>query len=358
MQYHVQNHYLSSTPSTPPVIIMPYTVTLAPDNTEFPINDNEPILAAAKRHGLNLPHSCQNGICGQCKAEILEGEIIQGPHAELALSSEETVHGKILMCCCGVKSNIRLKVPAYNGIKAPPVKTLPTRITAIEIKNHTAIVTLALPKAPPFVFNPGQYIDILLPNNQTRSYSIANSPQHPERLELHIREHEGGLFSNMLFNETPAVQVKSILRIRGPLGTFTLQEGNKPIIFLATGTGFAPIQSMLYHLIDTRNTRAVHLYWGVRTLEDFYALDNAKNLISHLPNARFTPILSRAENSWHGAQGYVQDHVIQDYPDLSGYEVYACGSPQMIQAAKTALSERCRLPEHAFFSDVFLPAQA
>ncbi|MFV2028746.1 2Fe-2S iron-sulfur cluster-binding protein [Neisseria sp. S1] len=335
---------------------MPYTVTLAPDNTEFPINDNEPILAAAKRHGLNLPHSCQNGICGQCKAEIIEGEGLQGSHAESALSSEEASQGKILMCCCGVKSNIRLKVPAYNGLTAPPVKTLPTRVTVIEIKNHTAIVKLALPKVPPFIFHPGQYIDILLPNNQTRSYSIANNPQYTEGLELHIRKHDNGLFSNMIFNDKPTVQPKSILRIRGPLGTFSLREGQKPIIFLAAGTGFAPIQSMLHHLINIDSIRPVHLYWGMRTIQDFYALDTAENLIAQLPNARFTPVLSRANSDWHGARGYVQDHVIQDYPDLSGYEVYTCGSPQMIQAAKTVLSERCRLPEHAFFSDIFLPA--
>ncbi|UOO82960.1 FAD-binding oxidoreductase [Uruburuella testudinis] len=335
---------------------MSYTVTLAPDQTAFTVNSGEPILAAAKRQNLNLPHSCQNGICGQCKADLISGEVEQGPHAELALSSEEAAKGKILMCCCTAKSDVQLKVPGYNGADAPPVKTLPVRVCSVDIRHDMAIVKLSLPKAPPFVFWAGQYIDLLLKDNHTRSYSIANSPAQTDMLELHIRKREGGLFSGMLFGEEAAVKEKAIMRIRGPLGTFTLQESDKPMVMLATGTGFAPIQSLLQHMIDTGSRRPVHLYWGARKAADLYALPAAEALLAQLPDAKFTPVLSRPDEGWNGARGYIQAHVAADYADLSGYEVYACGSTDMIEGAQKHLENERGLPPEAFFSDAFSPA--
>ncbi len=333
---------------------MNYIVTLAPSNTAFSVEADEPILAAAKRQNLNLPHSCQNGICGQCKAEVVSGEIIQGEHTEQALSQAERAAGKILMCCSTLRSNAALNLPGYNGADSPPVKTLPSRISKISIQGNVAILSLALPKAPPFVFLAGQYVDLLLPGNQSRSYSIANSPAQAEHIELHIRYRKGGLFSEMLFSGS--LQEKAIMRIRAPLGTFTLQDSSAPIILMATGTGFAPMQSLLQHLIDTGSQRHVHLYWGARHHADLYALDTAQQLIDALPHGRLTPVLSQPNEHWPGRKGYVQTHVIADYPNLSKHEVYACGSTDMIETAQTALHQQCGLPEQAFFSDAFSPA--
>ncbi|MDO1509315.1 MULTISPECIES: 2Fe-2S iron-sulfur cluster-binding protein [unclassified Neisseria] len=335
---------------------MSYIVTLVPDHATFSVEAGEPILNAAKQQNFNLPHSCQSGICGQCKAEVLNGYVKQGPHAEMALSKEEQKKGKILMCCSTAESNIELKVPGYNGINTPPVKTFPARISNINRVRDVAIITLALPKAPPFAFWPGQYIDVLLKDGNSRSYSIASSPCRTDMMELHVRYREGGLFSEMLFGEKAVLKEKSIMRIRGPLGTFTLQKTNAPIILLATGTGFAPIASILQSMIINGDKRSVHFYWGARTEADLYQLQTAADLISQLPQARFTPVLSRPQNDWKGAIGYVQNLVAEDYPDLHTYEVYACGSMAMITDAKKLLKEKCKLPSEAFFSDVFLPA--
>lgn len=332
---------------------MPYTVTLAPDNAAFTVEAGEPILSAAKRQNFNLPHSCQSGICGQCKAEVVGGSVIRGNHAELALSSEEAVQGKILMCCTTLNGDVKLKVPGYNGASAPPVKTFPTRVASVQYIHDVAVLTLSLPKAPPFHFLAGQYIDILLKNGQTRSYSIASSPNQPETLTLHIAKREGGLFSAMLFGEEASIQEKTILRVRGPLGTFTLQESDKPVIFMATGTGFAPIASILRQLADSSSRRTVHLYWGARHESGLYDFQTASDLIAHLPNARFTPVLSRPDKSWQGVAGYVQTQVAADYPDLSGFEVYACGSAHMIESAKQLLHPKCGLPQKGFLSDAF-----
>ena len=333
---------------------MSYIITLSPSNNAFSVEANENILAAAKRQGLNLPHSCQNGICGQCKAQVLGGEVIQGEHTEQALNTAESAAGKILMCCSTLRSDAILKVPGYNGDNMPPVKTLPSRVISIELINHVAIMKLALPTAPPFVFLAGQYIDLLLPDNNTRSYSIANSPAQTGFIELHVRYRKGGLFSEMLFSGS--LKEKAILRIRAPLGTFTLNHSEAPMILMATGTGFAPMQSLLQHLIDTGSQRRIHLYWGARHLEDLYALEVANSLIKALPNARFTPLLSKSTENWRGVTGYVQEHVIQDYPDLSTHEVYACGSEKMIESAQPALQQQCGLPSAAFFSDALSPA--
>ncbi|MCS4533035.1 CDP-6-deoxy-delta-3,4-glucoseen reductase [Neisseria montereyensis] len=336
---------------------MSYTVTLTPDQTTFTVSEDEPILHAAKRQGLNLPHSCQSGICGQCKAKLVSGEVSGGKYAELALSSEEAAQGKILMCCAIPQSDITLTVPGYNGASAPPVKTFPARVASVEYIHDAAILTLALPKAPPFVFWAGQYIDILLKNGESRSYSIANSPDSAATLELHIRKRENGLFSNMLFGENAVVKEKAIMRIRGPLGTFTLkEESDKPIILMATGTGFAPIHSILQHLIYNNSKRPVHLYWGGRQEADLYRLKEAANIVSLLPQSSFTPVLSQPNTDWQGARGYIQDYVVADHPDLSAYEVYACGSLPMIQSSQQQFIRHHNLPEDAFFSDAFSPA--
>lgn len=335
---------------------MAHTVTLEPDNTTFTVDDDETILAAAKRQGLNLPHSCQNGICGQCKADQLSGKIIQETHAEQALPSEELAQGKILMCCCKTASDVTLKIPGYNGSKLPSVKTLPVRVASVEFKHDVAIVTLTLPKAPPFIFLAGQYIDIMLKNNQCRSYSIASATNQNGLIELHIRKREGGLFTGMLFGENTPIKEKTIMRIRGPLGTFTLKNSNKPIIMLATGTGFAPIRSLLLQLIADKSQRSVHLYWGARQEADLYCLSEAAALVAQLSNSKFTPVLSRPNSVWQGERGYIQSTVARDYPNLADYEVYACGSTAMINGAQQHLEKECSLPPDAFLSDAFSPA--
>ncbi|MFP5074722.1 2Fe-2S iron-sulfur cluster-binding protein [Neisseria sp. WLZKY-1] len=338
---------------------MKHNITLSPDNETFEADDGESILAAARRQGFNLPHSCQNGICGQCKARVLSGRFEQAGHAEQALPAEEAAQNHILMCCCFAQSDISLEVPGYRSGKTPPVKTLPARVASIDYIGDTAVVRLDMPKKPSFVFLAGQYIDILLKDGSSRSYSLANSPSQTAQLELHIRRREGGLFSGLLFGSEPAVREKTVMRVRGPLGTFTLQENDdSPLILLATGTGYAPVQSILHHLAEQQSPRPIHLYWGGRTERELYFAREAAALIGRLKNARFTPVLSRAPESGQSARGYVWQQALADYPDLSGHQVYACGSPAMIVDAQRVLCEKGRLKKEAFFSDAFSPAQA
>lgn len=335
---------------------MTQTVTISGCSVGFTVEDGETVLAAAKRQNLNLPHSCQNGICGQCKAEVINGGAVQGAHSEQALTAEEEARGKILMCCATLKADTLLDIPGFDP-DTPTVRILPARVNTVEYVHDVAIVSLALPKVPPFAFNAGQYIDILLKNNHVRSYSIASSPSMPGTLELHIRRREGGLFSGMLFGESPLIKTGTVMRLRAPLGNFTLRKNSRaPLLLLATGTGFAPIKSILQHLAEHDPERSVHFYWGARHEADLYQLDTAKALAASLPNTRFTAVLSRPQENWQGGRGYIQAQILSDYPDLSGYEVYACGSPAMIEAVQQQCETRQNLPRTSFFSDAFSPS--
>lgn len=326
-------------------------ITVSPSQTVFTAAPDETILTAALRSGHNLPHSCQSGVCGSCRATLISGKIVpNGEYDDYVLSPEERDKGMILLCCSRADGDVNVDMPSYAGAKALTIRTLPARVAAVDIRGDVAVLTVALPKSPPFVFHAGQYMEILLKDG-SRSYSIANPPSQTDKLEFHIRHHAGGLFSPMPFDGR--LKSGAIIRLRGPLGSFTLSENhNKPLILLATGTGFAPVKSIVAHLADTAPQRPVHIYHGARTEAELYDQNALTALLERLPNARYTPVLSRPDDSWTGARGYVQEQAAQDYPDLSAHEAYACGSPAMIRAAQTRLAE-CRLPENAFFSDAF-----
>lgn len=328
-------------------------VTVLPSQTQFSTQENETILAAAIRQGVNLPHSCQGGVCGSCAARLVSGSIQQsGEYDDYVLTAEEIAAGTILLCCSQADGDVQIDMPSYAGVKAIPIRTLPARVGKVEIRGDVAIMTVALPKAPTFHFHAGQYMEILLKDG-SRNYSIANSPKQNTALEFHIRSRENGLFSSQLFSGS--LKSGAIIRLRGPLGSFYLNDDSvgKPLIFLVTGTGFAPIKSMLQDIVATQPNRRLHLYHGARTQADLYDETALGEILARLPHARYTPVLSRPQGDWQGATGYVTEHVLRDYADLSAHEVYACGLPAMIASSKIALTTQAKLPENAFYSDPF-----
>lgn len=329
-------------------------ITVTPSQTQFNTQEHETILAAAIRNGINLPHSCQSGVCGSCRAQLISGSIQQSnEYDDYVLTQEETAAGMFLLCCAEAQTDVIIDMPAYAGSKARPVRTLPAKIIDVDIRYNIAVVKIALPKAPPFQFDAGQYMDVLLKDG-SRSYSIANSPTQTDVLEFHVRLHENGLFSPQLFDGR--LKTGSIIRLRGPLGSFMLQpDSRKPLIFLATGTGFAPIKSILHQLAENDPNRIAHLYFGCRTQSALYDQKELKQLLQKLPNIRYTPVLSQYDKDWTGVIGYITQHVLQDYPNLSNHEVYACGQPEMIQESHRLLTQQAKLPENAFFSDAFTP---
>ena len=216
-----------------------------------------------------------------------------------------------------------------------------------------------LPANAPLQFHAGQYIDIVLANGQRRSYSLATAPHQIDtaqpRVELHIRHMPGGTFTDHVF---AAMKEKEILRIEGPLGGFYLHpaaQDNSPLLFLASGTGFAPVKAMLEVLAQQGSTRPTTLYWGVRRPHDLYMHQWMLDYVAAHPHVRYVPVISDAlpEDVWSGCRGLAMQTMLDENPDMRASQLYSCGTPAMVQAAHALSMEKCGLLAEAFFADAF-----
>jgi CDP-4-dehydro-6-deoxyglucose reductase len=333
-----------------------FLISVKPSARSFQAGAFETILAAAIRQGVGMPYGCKDGACGSCKCKKLVGSVVHGPHQSKALSDVEEAAGFILTCCGVAHSDIVLESSQVTQADAFPIHKMPTRVSALERKSPDVILlTLQLPTNESFSYHPGQYVEFLLKGGVRRSYSVANAPHKLSQgcgLELHIRHLPGGQFTDHVFS---AMKEREILRIEGPYGSFFLREDcSKPIILLASGTGFAPLKAMLEHMQHKSITRATTLYWGGRRPQDLYLDDWVRARLAKMPRLRYVPVISDAlpEDHWSGRSGFVHRAVLQDLPDLSPYQVYACGAPIMIDAARADFA-RAGLPADEFYADAF-----
>jgi CDP-4-dehydro-6-deoxyglucose reductase len=332
---------------------MSHQVTIQPSGHQFSVNPGETLLAAGLNSGFALPYGCRNGACGACKGKVLSGEVDFGIHQATALTPEDKAKGLALFCCATARSDLAIEVKEVGATRDIPVKTLPCRVERMEkLAADMMAIWLKLPANERLQFLPGQYIDFLLKDGKRRSFSLANTPEEDALLELHIRQVAGGQFTEHVFG---TMKAKDILRIHGPHGSFFLRESDKPAIFVAGGTGFAPIKSMLAHAFHHVVDRPFVLYWGARGLADLYQPElPAQWQTEHGDRFSFIPVLDQAapEDHWPGRVGRVHEAVLADFADLSGYQAYVCGAPAMVQAAKRDFLAR-GLPEDEFFSDAF-----
>ena len=336
---------------------MPHQITIKPSGHVFFAQPGETVLQAALREGYSLPYGCRNGACGTCKGKIIQGKVDFGSHNESTLTEIEKQAGMALFCCAVPLSELVIECREIGAIKDIKIKTLPCRVQKLErVAPDVMVISLKLPANERLQFLAGQYIDILMKDGKRRSYSLANAPHDDELLQLHVRNYSGGAFAEHVFTR---MKEKDILRFEGPLGTFFLREdSDKPIIFVASGTGFAPVKSILEHVFHGRNLngyRQMVLYWGNRTSADLYMAELAGSWQQEHDNFTFIPVLSEAQpaDNWSGRAGLVHQAVLQDFDDLSGYQVYACGTPAMVEAAHRDFTRLRGLPEDEFFSDAF-----
>lgn len=334
---------------------MPAQITLRPSGHVFHVQDGETVLEAALREGYRLPYGCRNGSCGSCKGKVAAGTVDHGNARDTALNAGERASGMALFCQAQPRSDLIIECREIGVAKDIPVKTLPCRVQSLELVAPDVMrIRLRLPASERLQFLAGQYIDILLRDGTRRSLSLANPPHDDGLLELHLRNY-GGPFSKHVFTQ---MKEKDILRFEGPLGTFYLREDNiKPAVLLAGGTGFAPIKAIIEHAIHHKLKRPLLLYRGARRAADLY-LDELPLSWQREHGVTYVPVLSDAapEDAWTGRRGLVHEVVMADLPDLSGHEVYACGAPAMIDAARRDFIARCGLPEAAFYADAFTPA--
>ncbi len=334
-----------------------HEVRLEPSGHTFTVAPGETILEAALRQGVGLPYGCRNGACGACKGLLRSGELEYGEYQERALHAQEKATGKALTCCTRPLGDIVFEVREVSGAKDLAIRTLPCRVEKVEKPaDDVAILSLKLPAGERLQFLAGQYIDILLKGGKRRSFSMANPPHDDAFLQLHVRKAPGGAFSDYVFEQ---MKERAILRFEGPLGTFYLREdSDKPIVFVAGGTGFAPIKAMIEHCLRGGIGRPMVLYWGVRSLKDLYMGELPRRWQQRHAGFTYVPVLSDPlpEEAWTGRTGLVHQAVLDDFADLSGYEVYACGAPAMTDIARKTFVEGRGLPEDEFYCDAFTPS--
>lgn len=338
---------------------MSFQITVEPSGRTFQADADEILLTAGIRQGIGLPYGCKDGACGSCKCKVVSGEVVMGEHQAKALTPEEAAQGLILTCRSTAKSDLVLESKQVVEEGAFAIKKMPVRIFSLERRtSDVMIVKLQVPAGDLMKYRAGQYVDFLLRDGSRRSYSMANAPHTvtPEtpHIELHIRHMAGGVFTDHVFG---AMKEKEIQRIEGPQGSFFLRESEKPMVFLASGTGFAPIKALIEEMRSKAVNRSVSFYWGARRPVDLYMHEWVLEQALEMPNLTYIPVVSDAleSDAWSGRTGFVHKAVVEDFKNLSNYQVYACGAPVVVDSAKTAYAAM-GLPEDEFYADSFTSA--
>jgi CDP-4-dehydro-6-deoxyglucose reductase len=333
---------------------MAFRVTIQKSGHAFDAPDGDTVLVAAQAAGITLPYGCRNGACGACKGKLVEGRVDHGAHQPYTLTDGEKNAGFALFCCARPLSDLVIDAREISGVGDIQVRKLPCRVMSIEKPApDVAVLKLKLPANDKLLFLAGQYVEMLLKDGRRRAYSMANPPHDAEHIELHVRRMPGGAFTEPVFT---TLKEKDILRFEGPMGTFFLREdSDKPMIFVASGTGFAPIKAVIEHAFHAGIEREMVLYWGGRRPADVYLAGLCERWQREHANFSFIPVVSDAlpDDHWTGRDGFVHRAVMRDFPDLSGWQVYACGAPIVVDSAHRDFTAQCGLPDEEFFSDSF-----
>ena len=334
-------------------------VTLQPSGRQFDVPEGKAILTSALEAGLNLAYSCRAGNCTTCRGRVVEGRVDHRAADLHCLTEEQRAQGYTLLCQAQPLTDVTIEVKELLLHMQQP-KLVPCRVKKIEKPApDVAIVSLRLPYNDNMLYAAGQYVDFLLKDGRRRSYSIATAPALEGSMmdiDLHLRHYPGGAFTEHAFT---TMKVGEILKFEGPLGTFYLrEESDNPIVFVAGGTGFAPVKAMVEFALKRGIARPMTLYWGCRARKDLYLPDAPASWAERFPHFTYVPVLSEPgpSDAWTGRTGFVHQAVIEDFPDLSGHQVYAAGAPGMIEAARRDFAAR-GLPEDEFFADSFLTEQ-
>ena len=332
---------------------MSYTIKLLPSGHTFQAKPSQTIVEAAIDAGIHLPYGCRNGACGACKGKVVEGKVHLEDYQSSVISEEEIKNGMTLFCCAIATENLTIEIKELAITNNIRPKIFPVRVEALEKLTHDVmLMKLKLPSTDKLQFVAGQYLEFLLKDGKRRAFSIASPSHESNVLEIHLRLIPGGEFTEYVFKE---MKEKSILRVEGPFGNFFLREESlKPIIFVAGGTGFAPIKGMIEESIQKGMRRPIKLYRGARILEDLYMDVLCKKWANEYSHIEYIPVLSESlkEDKWMGRKGLVHEAVLEDFESLNDYQTYCCGAPQMVEVAHKAFIAH-GLSEDEFFSDAF-----
>ena len=333
---------------------MPFQICLEPSQRVFNVEAGERILAAGLAAQIKMPFGCRIGMCRSCRGRVISGSIDFGDAHPTYLPREQRDQGYALLCQATARSDLVIEVEEVAKLVAP--QTSPAIVkTIIRPNTDVTILTLRLPLHLNLRFAAGQYLDVLLEDGVRRSYSIANPPRSAGVIDiaLHIREIAGGLFTG---GKLHSLKPLDKIQLEAPRGSFFLRDSEKPALLIASGTGYAPIRSILLETLPQHTGRKFVLYWGARTLQDIYLFAEANQLAEKFSDFSFVPVLSKPapEDAWEGRTGYANHAAMHDIPDMSGWQVYACGTPALVEAARTDFTRLAGLPMDEFFADSFV----
>ncbi|MBI5256349.1 MAG: cytochrome b N-terminal domain-containing protein [Burkholderiales bacterium] len=322
------------------------------------VRQGETLLEAGLRAEIPLPFSCRSGGCGQCRASLLNGRVNDGGAQAASLTPQQRQRGDILLCCACALSDVEIEVEGLDLQAEGEQSRYTTRVVGLDrLSPDVMRLTLALMDGRRLRYQAGQYIQVVLEDGQRRAYSFTAPGDETDRIELHVRLMPGGRFTTQVFER---MKLGDELQIEGPIGAFVLREPSpKPVIFVAGATGFAPVKSLLEEAFRSGIDKPLHFYWGVRRPADLYLRELPESWAREHANFHFVPVISEpdAADGWNGRTGLVHEAILQDFPDLSGHLVYACGSLKMVEAARPAFVAQ-GLSDDACFSDAFTPAAA
>jgi NAD(P)H-flavin reductase/ferredoxin len=318
------------------------------------VREGETLLEAGLRAGLALPYECRNGACGVCICSVEHGTVSHRPYQPSALPEALKAQGKALMCCAVPSGDLVIDVEGLSGAAATSQVHSGRVVSLDRLSEDVMRLRMVLPKEANLSFTAGQYINIVLEDGGRRAFSFANPPHQNDVIELHVRRIPGGRFTGHVFE---GMRVGDTLKFEGPLGSFVLQDNARPILFVAGATGFAPVKSIIEDAFQRGVQRPMRLYWGVRQRKDLYMLELCEQWQQKHPNFTVVPVLSepQPQDGWQGRTGFVHEAMLADFGDLSGYEVYVCGSVKMVEAAVPVFIEH-GLAEGACYTDAFLPS--
>ncbi|MDE0310560.1 MAG: CDP-6-deoxy-delta-3,4-glucoseen reductase [Acidiferrobacterales bacterium] len=317
---------------------------------DYTVRPDETILDAILRQGVAVPYSCRNGTCAACKSTLVSGKVAYDPYDKSAMTDAEREAGAILLCRARPIEDLEVRAEEIPTLSNISIQKLPCRVQALNLLAHDVMeLTLQLPGEAFFNYIPGQYIDVMMRDQRRRGFSIANPP-NGESLTLHVRHVPNGRFTTHIFQ---SMKSRDILRFEGPLGTFFLRkDSERPVILIAGGTGFAPLNAMIEDALGNGNMRPMHLFWGVRAYRDLYLYETVQAWAEQAPASfRFTPVLSEPmeQDNWTGETGWVHESVLHHYPDLTDYDVYASGPPPMIDVIRETFPDHGLDASHLYY---------
>jgi CDP-4-dehydro-6-deoxyglucose reductase len=328
-----------------------HKITLQSSGKEFRAEPGETVLEAARRAGLALPYSCLAGVCGSCKATLLEGHCVYPRNPPTALNAAEQARHQVLLCQAVPASDLVIAAREVASVADIPRRRLTLKLVDKALLSEDVVRLISLTARGERLRRlAGQYLDVLLPDGRRRAFSIANAPHENDRIELHVRRVAGGDFTSHVFDE---MRHGDLLHVEGPLGTFVPREDSeRAMLMVAGGTGFAPIKALIEHFRHLGSRRPIALYWGARTPRDLYLRALPEQWAREGEMFRFVPVLSDAEHAGALRHGLVHEALLEDHADLSAFDLYMSGPPTMIDAGRRAFVD-ANLPEDRLFYDSF-----